>query len=240
MAQRHNTDGRTEAETLETVAKAFESREYAFPPLEVQPGVGVLKYARANPARKFRKYNNTFQNLTIPYEKGQSQKGGANVVTARAVAGNWSVAEVVDYLIDKGDIDQMINEQTEKVGEREFAELDVTYSIYIVSKGWLAEQQVNESVDFLAKMGESHDVGGIDFQNLNKSTPTTPVYEQLRSWTWARESKNANETEKGISVMYYGWHEGKLILSEDGYEVRQIVTKDLPVREGQRNYEFLF
>jgi hypothetical protein len=40
--------------------------------------------------------------------------------------------------------------------------------------------------------------------------------------------------------MYYGWHEGELILSEDGYEVRQIVTKDLPVREGQRKYEFLF
>lgn len=238
MAQSHTTDGRTEAEILQTAARAFEEADYAFPPLEVQPGVGVIKYARAAPARKFRKYNSTFQNLTI--KETQAREGGRSVVTPVAVRENWTVEEVINSLIESGAVDQMIDEQAEVVGDREFAEFDVTYSLYIVAKGWVAEQQVDEYVDFLAKMGVSHDVGGIDFQNLKKSVPKVPAYSQLRSWTWARESNNASETENGIPVMYYGWHEGELILSEDGYEVRQIVTKDLPVREGQRKYEFLF
>lgn len=238
MAKSHTTDGRTEAEILQTAARTFEEAGYDFPPLEVQPGVGVIKYARSNQARKFRKYNSTFQNLTI--KETQARGGGSSVVTPVAVRDNWAVGEVIDSLIESGAVDQMIDEQAEVIGDREFAEFDVTYSLYIVSKGWVAEQQVDKSVDYLAKMGVSHDVGGIDFQDLQKSTPKNPVYVQLRSWTWARESGNASETEKGISVMYYGWHEGELILSEDGYEVRQIVTKDLPVREGQRNYEFLF
>jgi len=240
MAPSHTQVGRTEAEIMEAVAMAFEDRGYNFPPFDVVRGVGFRKYIRADEARKFREHNPTFQGLSVPYSKGFSSDGGASVLTPRFVRGEWSLAGVINHLIDEGLIDQMIDEQTEFVGDRDFAEGDVLYSIYIVAKGWVAELQVDSHIENLSKMGESHDIGGIDFQNVEKSTPEKPAYVQLRSWTWAAISGDADETDNSIPVVYYGWHNGKLILSESGYDIRRIVSKELPVKERQREYEFLF
>jgi len=239
MAPSHTEVGRTEAEILEEIAVAFEARGYDFPPFEAVRGVGLRKYIRADRAAEFRAVNPTFKGLSIPYAKGFSSDGGASVLTPRFVRGEWSLAGVINYLIDEGLIDQMIDEWSEKLDHPEFAEGDVLYSIYIVAKGWVAEAQVDQHVDELSKMGESHDIGGIDFQKTD-SDPEKPEYVQLRSWTWAAMSKDADKTDKGIPVVYYGWHNGELILSDSGYDVREILADGMPVRDRQRKYEFLF
>jgi len=238
----HTAVRRTEAEIAELTASTLGEHGFEFFPMFEVPGVGVEKYARALESWKFRQYNSLWNRLDLPSSAGQTEQTGASAVTPRILWDDWTVEEVISHFCENGTIDLLKRQQTAFAeGEPWLAGWDVAHSVYTVAKGWVAEQQVNERVDWLAKMGESHDVGGIDFQFVGEGAdPQNPSYRQLRPLSWGVWESNPDVTARGVPVLYYGWVNGELILGDDAYEVRQEVSKGIPVDDFSRNYEYLF
>jgi len=208
------SQSRTVEESPETIAfdvfGTLADMEKAVPALE-PTAYGVSRFDGSNLARQVRYGNSAFQSLSLPEVEGKKGMDTANksVFTSRFVWSDLTVVEGITHIVESGQYTDIVDEMLENTDfTQEECEIITSYNLFIVAKGWIAEKQVSE-MDEYAKMWETHDVGGIDFQSGEN-------YKQLKSYT---HGLHGMEFDGSADVVFYGWANGQIVLSDDYTDV---------------------
>lgn len=229
MAQKAEQNAET---TAITVSNICEENSIPFPMLE-RDTVGVRKWHFADDSRQIRHSNESFKSWNLPEvsEKGNTKKSNKSVFTSRFVWSDMSLREAVEYLIDSEQFSDAVNELIEARGyDKEIAQVIMSYNLYIVAKGWIAERQVADKFDNLSKLWETNDVSGQDFQMGD-------MFIQLKSWT---HGLHAVEFVGNAELLYYGWIDGDIILSFDYTDITSEMMEKAYVNfDDLREYEWV-
>jgi hypothetical protein len=182
-------------------------------------GIGILKPESKKLAREMRYCNTFWNNLHIPSDKSQINVGSSHLVTSRFVRNDWTIEQVITYFIKSRQLDRVRRELLDNRSDitPEEADSAIAYSLYIVAKGWMAEQQLNERSRRYVKMGETHDKGGIDFIDSSKSGEFMDenARVQLRSWRHGYDIRNGtSHDENGNKLLFWAWINGQLFTSD--------------------------
>lgn len=204
--------------------------------------VGILKPDVAKLTKTIRENCDSFKNLSIPLENGQITTDGRQMVTSRFVNGDYIVEKVIAHIVESGQFAQIFDEVMDARPKEDPKDVQkaISYALYIVAKGWVAERQLNNLSERYDKMWETHDLAGIDFQDLQKSTPKVPAYVQLRSFLYGHYSGNTSGTDsKGNKLLFWAWIGGDLWTCDDSKELEKRIQKEygVGIRDIQRNYE---
>jgi hypothetical protein len=209
------------------------------------PNTGILKPDIKLLAREMRYGNKNWQNLHIPEENGQLSLGSSHLVTTRFNRGDWSIEGVITYLVKSRQLDRV---KAELLDERpEITELEadsaISYSLYIVAKGWLAERQLSSLSEKYVKMSETHDKGGIDFIDSQKDGEfmSEDSRIQLRSWRHGYDIRNGTKyDEKGNELLFWAWHNGQLFTSQDWKALCDLKRRSFTREQIAREWEVEF
>lgn len=208
-------------------------------------GIGIIKPDVKSLAREMRHCNTFWRNLHVPSDKGQINVGSSHLVTSRFVRNNWTIEEVITYLVKSRQLDRVKRELLDSRPEITPQEADsaIAYSLYIVAKGWVAERQLNELSERYVKMGETHDKGGIDFIDSLKPGEfmDKDARIQLRSWRHGYDIRNGTKHDKnGNKLLFWAWIHGELHTSEDWKALCDQKRVSITRREMARDFEVEF
>lgn len=227
------TQGQAATEqNAETTADTVSGIAPNFPSLQ-RDSIGVRKPDFANYARQVRESNSAFKSWSLPREKGTVNQTDKSVFTSRFVNGNYTVEEAVNHLIESGQFEEAVSElmNHDESVNRQIAEMVMSYNLYIVAKGWVAERQMADKSE-MSKLWESNDLAGQDFQMGD-------TFIQLKSFTFGLHNGNPNTDDNGNKVVYYGWTDGEIKWSEDYTDVTDEIKDNAMVNfETLRDYEW--
>lgn len=184
-------------------------------------------------ARKVRFGNSAFKNWSLPKVDGSVKQTNKSIFTSRYVWSNISLSDAVKHVIESGQfgdaVDELMNQYPDMPAE--VAEAVMSYNLYIVAKGWVAESQVADKFDDMSKLWESNDLAGQDFQ-------MSDTFIQLKSFTRGFHQNDTSD-ENGNLMMYWGWVSDRLVVSTDYTEVVSQIRDNYMVDfETVRNYEY--
>jgi len=204
------------AETVaNVVATQTAERGLPFPVFDTHAGIpnSVKKWDMANESRIVRENNTNFKNLSLPELEGSVNQTGKELFTSRFVWSGMTLQAAVAYVLDSGQFEDAVDEliKNRESWDRETCQAVMSYNLYIVAKGWLAERQMADKSD-LSKLWETNDIAGQDFQQND-------TFIQLKSWTFGLNNGNPNVDNHGNKVVYYCWIDGEIKWSEDYTEL---------------------
>lgn len=227
------TQGQAEVrQSAETVAESVSEVAPNFPVLQSDM-IGVRKPDFANYARQVRESNSAFKSWNLPREKGNVNQTDKSVFTSRFVHGNYTVESAARHVIESGQFEEAVSElmNHDESVDRQIAEMVMSYNLYIVAKGWVAESQMADKSD-LSKLWETNDLAGQDFQDAD-------TFIQLKSWTFGLHNGNPNTDSHGNKVVYYGWTDGEIKWSEDYTDITDEIKSNAMVNfDDLRDYEW--
>jgi hypothetical protein len=222
-----------------------------FEPSEVVEDYGILKPPKkmgesvTKLARNIRYASYFWSQLHIPADKSQIKLGSSHLVTSRFVHNNWTVPEVIEYFVRSRQIERIRNEVLATHPDKPPKVIDeaISYSLYLVAKGWVVETQLNDLSDKYVKMGETHDKGGIDFINkeLSGQFMDKRAMRQLRSWRHGYDIENGTKhDENGNKLLFWAWIHGELHTSEDWKALCDQKRVSITRKEMARDFEVEF
>ncbi|AGM11610.1 hypothetical protein M199_gp056 [Halogranum tailed virus 1] len=230
MGQITQADAEKSAENVAaTVSEICEENDIFFAPLESDM-IGVRKPAFANFARQVREGNAAFRSWSLPAEKGAVNQTNRSVFTARFVNFDYTIPEAVSHLIESGQFEDSVSNLMEYDDDlsREVAEAVMSYNLYIVAKGWLAESQVAD-MSGISKLWESNDLAGQDFQEGE-------TFIQLKSFT---HGIHGLKFDGNAELRFYGWVGDKIVVSDDYTDVTKKLQETYMVNfDDLRDYEW--
>lgn len=196
--------------------------------------IGVRKWDFANESRLVREGNQAFKSWNLPRNKGNVSQSNKSVFTSRFVWSDMSVEEAVRYVIESGQFAEAVSELKENrpSWDSDFCQAVMTYNLYIVAKGWLAESQMADKSE-MSKLWETNDLAGQDFQ-------ADDTFIQLKSWTFGLHNGNPNTDDNGNKVVYYAWIDGEINWSEDYTDLTdKMMDKAYVNFDDLRDYEWV-